>query len=228
MSLIGTSKLRGEHALFSPSTPSWMNYTDEQFLEALKNKYKAQIGTEIHEWSAIQIELGQKVESVRNAAKSIRTMIFQKYYSEKYGLSDFGQTLLENIQYVPADVYTTVKAYVNDSVSNFMAPEEILEYSEFFFGTADALMFDSKKGLLKIFDLKTGNRPAKIEQLYGYAALYCLVNKVDPFDVSFDLRIYQNAEVLMNEPESIDVRNAMDTIIRFDSLASKRNKGGVL
>lgn len=228
MSLIGSSKLRGEHALFSPSTPSWMNYSDDQFLDALKNKYKAQIGTEIHEWSAIQIELGQKVGSVRDAAKSIRTMIFQKYYSEKYGLSDFGQTLLSNIKYVSNDVYSTVKAYVNDSVTNFMSPEEILEYSEFFFGTADALMFDPKKNHLKIFDLKTGARPAKIEQLYVYAALYCLANKVDPFDVSFDLRIYQNAEVLMNSPEPIDVRNIMDTIIRFDSLATKQNKGGAL
>lgn len=228
MSLIGSSTLRGEHALFSPSTPSWMNYSDDQFIDALRNKYKAQIGTEIHEWAAIQIQMGQKVSSVRDAAKSVRTMIFQKYYSDKYGLSDFGSILLSNMKYVPADVYATVKAYVNDSVSCFMSPEEIVEYSEFFFGTADALMFDNKKQHLKIFDLKTGSRPGKIEQLYCYSALYCLSNKIDPFDISFDLRIYQNAEVLMKEPDPVDVRGLMDTIIRFDSLAARQNKGGAL
>jgi hypothetical protein len=27
------------HAPFPPSQPSWLNYTDEQLIEALKNKY---------------------------------------------------------------------------------------------------------------------------------------------------------------------------------------------
>lgn len=228
MSLIGSSKLRGEHSLFSPSSPSWMNYSDDQFIDALKRKYKSQIGTEMHEWSAIQIELGQKVGGVRDAAKSIRTMIFQKYYSDKYGLSDFGKTLLANMKYVPSEVYSTIKAYVNDSVSYFMSPEEILEYSEYFFGTADALIFDERNSNLKIFDLKTGSTPAKIEQLYGYAALFCLCNKVDPFDISYDLRIYQNAEVLMDGSDPATIKNIMDTIIRFDSLAVRHNKGGAL
>lgn len=225
MSLIEGSKLRGEHALFSPSTPSWLNYSDDQFLDALRNKYRASIGTEIHEWAGIQVQLGQKVSGVRDAAKSIKTMIFQKYYDERYGLSDFGRALLLHLKYIPTEAYNTIKAYVNDAVANLMTPEEILDYSDYFFGTCDALYFNEQKGMLKIFDLKTGSRTAKIEQLFAYAALYCLKYRVDPFDISTELRIYQNGEVLMNEPDPKEIRTVMDTIIRFDSLMSKHNKG---
>lgn len=225
MSLIEGSRLRGEHALFSPSTPTWISYSDEQFIDALRNKYRAALGTEIHDWAAIQIQLGQKVSGVRDAAKSIKTMIFKKYFDEHYGLSEFGQTLLLHLKYIPNDVYNTVKAYVNDAVSSLMTPEEILDYSDYFFGTCDALYFDEQKAILKIYDLKTGSRNAKIEQLFAYAALYCLKNRVDPFDIVIELRIYQNGEVLMDTPDAKDIRAIMDTIIRFDALMSRHNKG---
>lgn len=228
MSLIGNSKLvPGDHALFSPSTPAWTKYTDEQFIEALQNKYRAQLGTEIHEWASIQIQLGLKVSGVRDAAKSIRTMIFEKYYDEKYGLSSFGETLLHNLKCIQPGTYSTVKSYVNDSISYLMVPEERLEYSINFFGTCDAIAIDPKK-VLHIFDLKTGVRPAKIEQLYAYAALYCLSNHTNPRDISMDLRIYQNCEVLMDQPDPSDIQQVMDTIVRFDSLMTKYNKGGAL
>lgn len=232
MSLMGSSAFRGEHATFSPSSVSWINYSDEQFLEALKNKYRSQIGTEIHEWAAIQITLGQRCTSVRDAVKSIKTMIFEKYFSEKYGLSDFGKTILTHMRYIPNDVYGTVKEYVNDSIAFFMVPEEcegVTDYSKDFYGTCDALYFDSKKKELRIFDLKTGSRPAKIEQVYIYAALYCLRNKVDPFDICFDLRIYQNGTITVAEvSDEINaiVRDYMDRIIRFDKLTRKHYKEG--
>ena len=231
MSLIGSSRYRGEHAVFSPSSVSWIRYSDEQFIDAFKNKYRSQLGTEIHEWAAIQITLGLKCSSMRDIAKSIKTMIFEKYYTEKYGLSDFGQSLLENLKYIPNEVFTTLKDYVNDSISFFMVPEECenaTDYSENFFGTCDALYFDEKAKTLRIFDLKTGSRPGKIEQLYIYAALYCLRNKVDPFDIKMDLRIYQNAEIIFSDPAPEDIREFMDTIIRFDALARKLSKGGLI
>lgn len=228
MSLIEGSRLRGEHALFSPSTVSWINYTEEQFVDALKGKYRSQIGTEIHEWAGIQIQLGQKVSGIRDAAKSIKTMIFRKYYTDKYGLSDFGQTILNNLKYVENGVYNTVKLYVNDAISNMMIPEEILDYSENFFGTCDALYFDPKNAQLLIFDLKTGIRPAKIEQLYIYEALFCLRNKVDPFEITSELRIYQNEEALIDRPEPEIIRAIMDIIIQFDGIMVKQSKGGAL
>lgn len=225
MSLIEGSTLRGEHALFSPSSPAWLGYSDEQFIESMRSKYRAQLGTEIHEWSAIQIQLGQRVTGIRDAAKSIKTMIFQKYYSDRYGLSEFGSTVLANLKYVPSDVYNTVKAYVNDCVSDGMTPEEIIDYSTNFFGTCDALRFDDHKNELKIYDLKTGVRAAKVEQLLGYSALYCLKYHVDPYDISTELRIYQNCDVAIYNPEPDEVRSTMDTIIRFNDLMNKHNKG---
>ena len=231
MSLIGRSKLRGKHALFSPSTATWANYDDDKFIESFRNKYRTALGTEIHEWAAIQITLGQKYNSVRDIAKSIKTMIFEKNYSEEYGLSEYGQTLLNNFKYLPNSIYGTLKQYVNDGVGNFMVPEEgegVLDYSDYFFGTCDALYFDENTKALKIFDLKTGSHPAKIEQLYIYAALYCLRNKVDPFEIKFDLRIYQNEEIIFAEPDSKEIRAFMDKIIHFDRLARKMAKGGAL
>lgn len=225
MSLIEGSTLRGEHALFSPSNPAWLGYSDEQFIEALRNKYRAPIGTEIHAWSAIQILLGQRVTGVRDAAKSIKTMIFAKYYTDRYGLTDFARALLANFKNVPSDVYNTVKVYVNDCISDGMSPEEIIDYSSNFFGTSDALKFDEHKSELKIYDLKTGIRPAKVDQLLGYSALYCLKYHVDPFDVSTELRIYQNCDVSIYKPDPSEIRTAMDTIIRFDNLMNKNSKG---
>jgi len=231
MSLIGNSAYRGEHATFSPSTVSWIHYSDEQFMDALKNKYRAQIGTEIHEYAAIQITLGQKCSSVREMAKGIKTFIFRKYYTDKYGLSELGRTLLQNMKYIPNEVYGTLKAYINDSIAYFMVPEEcegVTDYSKDFFGTCDALYFESKSKTLRIFDLKTGSRPAKIEQVFIYAALYCLRNKVDPYDISFDLRVYQNEEVIIADQNPDLVRQFMDTIIRFDAMVRKHNKGGAI
>lgn len=51
-----------------------------------------------------------------------------------------------------------------------MTPEQILYYSDRWFGTADSIAFD--KNMLRIHDLKTGRRPAKMEQLMVYAALF--------------------------------------------------------
>ena len=228
MNSIRNLKFRDDHALFPASRPSWLNYTDEQYIESLKNKNRAQLGTEIHEWAAIQIVLGQTVSGVRDAAKSIKTEMYRKYYDDRYGLSDFGDELLNDMKYIPKEVFHTVKAYVNDAIPFFMSPETRLGYSDGFFGTCDAVAFDDRKSILRIFDLKTGARPAKIEQLFTYSAYYCLENHVDPFDISIDLRIYQNGEVLMDEPDPKAIRDIMDTIIHFDSLYSKFNKGELL
>ena len=69
----------------------------------------------------------------------------------------------------------TFDQYVNDAIGFRMRPEQTLYYSENCYGTADAIAWDEKIKLLRIHDLKTGQIvPAKIEQLYIYAALFCL------------------------------------------------------
>ena len=49
----------------------------------------------------------------------------------------------------------TLCAYVNDAIGYRMSTEVVLYYSDYFFGTADAISF--RNGVLRIHDLKTGN-----------------------------------------------------------------------
>ena len=80
---------------------------------------------------------------------------------------------------IDLDLYfTNLMTYVNDAIGFRMKPEVILAYSDFCFGTADAISF--RNDILRVHDLKTGSRPAHMEQLLVYAALYCLEYKVKP------------------------------------------------
>lgn len=52
--------LEGMHAPFSPSQPSWLNYTDEVAMEVYSNKKAAALGTRLHAWAKETIDLGLK------------------------------------------------------------------------------------------------------------------------------------------------------------------------
>lgn len=113
----------------------------------------------------------------------------------------------------------TLNMYVNDAIGYRMRPEQPLFYSENCFGTADAISF--KDGLLRIHDLKTGIIPAHMEQLLVYSALFCLEYRTRPSDIRMELRIYQNDEVLVHNPEVDEVVPIIDKIISFDKLLNK-------
>lgn len=108
----------------------------------------------------------------------------------------------------------TLSLYVNDCISYKMTPEQPLVYSLNCFGTADAVSFRRNK--LRIHDLKTGVSKASEYQLYIYAALFCLEYGFRPFDISYDLRIYQSEEVRMYAPEPEEIAHIIDKIITFD------------
>ena len=112
----------------------------------------------------------------------------------------------------------TLNAYVNDAIGYRMTPEQILYFSENFFGTADAICFDEKKKFLRIHDLKTGKTPASMNQLFVYTALFCLEYAIKPADIHAELRIYQNDDILVCEPALEDIVPIMDKIIFFDKL----------
>ena len=97
----------------------------------------------------------------------------------------------------------TIYSYINDAIGFKMSTEVVLYYSDFFFGTADAICFRNNK--LRIHDLKTGTTPVHIEQLEIYAALFCLEYKIRPSDIEIELRIYQNDEILYHNPEQEDI-----------------------
>ena len=110
----------------------------------------------------------------------------------------------------------TIYAYVNDAIGFRMSTEVVLFYSPRFFGTADTISF--KNGKLRIHDLKTGKTPVHMEQLMIYAALFCLEYKIKPHDIEMELRIYQNDDCDICEPDPNDIQEIMNHIVHLDKL----------
>lgn len=107
-----------------------------------------------------------------------------------------------------------INQYVNDAISLHMQPEQVLYYSENCFGTADCISFCDS--VLHIHDLKTGRVKASMQQLYIYAALFCLEYGITPTDISFDLRIYQGNDIETSNPSGEHICSIMDHIIYAD------------
>ena len=119
----------------------------------------------------------------------------------------------------------TLNMYVNDAIGFDMSPEVTLFYSENAFGTADSIIFDEKKRLLRVHDYKSGTTPVHMEQLYIYAALFCLEYEFKPGDLNFELRIYQNGEQMIDKPEVNIILPIMDEIVRKDKLIEQFKEG---
>ena len=122
----------------------------------------------------------------------------------------------------------TLYSYVNDAIGFKMSTEVVLFYSIYFFGTADAISF--RNGMLRIHDLKTGKVgkiESHIEQLEIYAALFCLEYKIKPKDISIELRVYKNDEVICHNPEPNDILEIMDKIVHLNKLLEGADYGEV-
>lgn len=132
-------------------------------------------------------------------------------------LHDFAARCIKLGQKLPRSS-KTLNMYVNDAIGFKMFPEQVLYYSDNCFGTADAMAF--RNNMLRIHDLKTGFRPAHMEQLEIYAALFCLEYHVKPADIEMELRIYQLDEIETYVPTSDEIDEIMDKIIRFDKVIS--------
>lgn len=212
-----------EHALFSPSQPSWINYNDEQMIEAFKNSHRAELGTEIHEWSSIQIQYRSLVSNLKEIEKGVKTHIHDKYIRDQFSdkSRDYGAELIKHMDYLPKETYPTVKSFINDSIGFGMKSEDRVEYSKYYFGTADAIRYDTQSKTLRVFDLKTGTRPAKISQLYTYAALYCLQHDLKPDGITFETRIYQSGDILTDNPPTELIYDLMRTIVHGDAIINK-------
>lgn len=151
---------------------------------------------------------------------------YAKQQAAKKGteLHDFASKCIQLGQKLPQSK-KTLNSFVNDAIGYRMETEQVLFYSENCFGTADAISFDEKERFLRIHDLKTGITPAHFEQLMIYAAMFCLEYSYDPNSISIELRLYQNDEVLILEPDPRDICDIMDTIVRFDKLINKEKLG---
>lgn len=112
---------------------------------------------------------------------------------------------------------TTLSMYVNDAIGFQMDTEVVLFYSDYFYGTADAICF--RKNFLRIHDLKTGENPADIKQVFVYMALFCLEYGIDPRKLAgMEGRIYQNDEIVIANPTAEDIVPIMDHIVHLDKL----------
>ena len=136
-------------------------------------------------------------------------------------LHDFAARCIKLRQKLPRS-QKTLNQYVNDAIGFKMKPEQTLVYSPNCFGTADAISF--RDGYLRIHDLKNGLMPAHIEQLEVYAALFCLEYKIKPIDIQMELRIYQNNEVLIHNPEVDEIVPIIDQIIAYNKFITKIQK----
>lgn len=133
-------------------------------------------------------------------------------------LHDFAAQCIRLKQRLPKS-QKTLNAYVNDAIGFKMTPEQVLYYSDNCFGTADAISF--RDDMLRIHDLKTGAVPAHMEQLEIYAAMFCLEYRKKPTNIRTELRIYQNNEITVMNPDAGDISEIMDKITSFDRLIAK-------
>lgn len=197
MKLNEHSELRGKHSFMSPSKAAWERYDPDKLVNAYINSFATEVGTCVHEFAENCIT--NRIKLAKNDKKMLN------YHLVTHGIPDYVYEL--------DFIYPTVMAYVNDAIGFRMHSEVILAYSEFCFGTADALIFTEKDRFLRIHDLKTGRRAAGIEQLIKYAALFCLEYNVKPSSMSSELRIYQNNEAMIYIPETSEIEAMANTII---------------
>jgi len=157
---------------------------------------------------------GSKYHWINYDEEKVRS-VYLKSLAVKRGtrLHEFAQDAIELGIKLPKSK-KTLNLYVNDAIGYRMTPEQVLYYSDNFFGTADAISF--RKNLLRIHDLKTGETPGSVNQLEIYAALFCLEYDMKPHDINMELRIYQFDQALVHIPDPDDIFHIMDKIITFD------------
>lgn len=145
-------------------------------------------------------------------------------------LHEFASTCIKLRQRLPRSS-KALNAFVNDAIGYGMDSEVPLFYSINCYGTADAIYFGKQRGsdrmILRIHDLKTGEIPAKIDQLLVYTALFCLEYGFKPGEIDMELRIYQGNEIIYHNPKPEDILPIMDLIIRFSKILDdvKKSEG---
>lgn len=200
------SDLEGKHAMLAPSQPYWLRYSEEELFQKYVSSFAQSMGTALHELAETLIKNGIKLK------KTDKTVVL--VHLLKCGIPRAAIDMDR--------IYNNFMSYVNDAIGFRLTPEQILVYSEYCFGTADAISF--KNNFLRIHDYKSGTTPAKMEQLMVYAALFCLEYRQKPGEIEIELRIYQNDEIIYHNPTADEIGPIMDTIIHRDKLIREFNE----
>lgn len=197
------SDLEGRHAFLSPSRYSWLNYDEAKLEEAHKRQYATTIGTVLHELAHRCIK--NKIKLNKSDRHLVLLTLLEAGVPQ--GLIDAN------------DILETLAPFVNDAIGFRMESEQVLYYSDNAFGTTDAISF--KNNFLRIHDYKSGITPVHMDQLYIYAALFCLEYVVKPENIKIELRIYQNGEALCEEPNPETIRAIMNKTVDSDRYLRK-------
>lgn len=190
-------ELEGKHAFMGASNYHWTSYDDITFEARYYSQFSQVIGTAIHQLA--------------------HDCIVSRTKLNKHDIHLIEMTLYK--AFVPKDAYDpglileNLIPFVNDAIGFHMSSEILLYYNPFCFGTADAIGYYEKEKVLRIHDYKNGVNQANIKQLYIYAALFCLEYKVNPRSLNLiECRIYQNLEVLIDNPTGDLIQEYMDKI----------------
>lgn len=199
-----------EHAFLSPSSPSWLNWDEDTLIERWRNLRAKESGTKLHAMSARMITLRQRFSKSKVAERQLVNYILGR-----------------DADYISDITLDTIRCYVNDAEDYGMTPEVKMKFSKYAFGTTDAISFEKEHGheILRIHDLKTGTIPAHMEQLHIYAALFCYDYDIRPGDIEMETRIYQNGEVLIDNPDAEDIGPILDKMKVFSNIISDMNEG---
>lgn len=201
--------LKGLHAPFSASQPYWIGKSIDDNISRYITKWIPTIGTVAHAFAESLIT--QRIKLSKSDFK-----MFKLYLLDNQ-TQNIPRYIVDNVDTLV--IFENLIPYVNDAIGFRMTTEQILVYSDLFFGTADAISFDGKQ--LRIHDLKTGTGSTKMEQLMAYAAWFCLEYKIAPEHIKIELRIYQLKEVKICEPDPGDIHAIMDQTINQDKAISK-------
>ena len=197
------NNLEGSHAFLSASKYSWLTKTNEELIQSYTNSFAQSIGTLSHAFAADYIRFREKLRKSDSRALKIDLM--------RRGIPEYAIDIRA--------FFPTVMNYVNDAIDFMMDPEILLYYSDLCYGTADAIQVADN--VLRIHDLKTGATVAKMEQLKVYAALFYLEYGYKPERLRTELRIYQNDDILVHEPEVCEIREVMNAIVEKDRVLQK-------
>lgn len=208
------SDLSGKHSILAPSGVSWVEYLDDDF-DAIgrmcKSLYSQQIGTKLHEYAYWRIKEGKKLHK---SDKDTLYVELRRSYIPRYIID------LDSI-------YEAYMTYVNDAIGFGMTPEVPLVYDpKICFGTADTIAF--RKDALRIHDYKSGKNPGNMKQLETYAALFCLEYTHNPSDISIELRIYQQDNMVIANPEPELIQSRMDKIVNLTNSIQMIQSGEII
>ena len=189
-------QLEGKHAFLGASNFHWVNWNDQIFENRYYSQFSTTIGTAIHALAHDCILNRTKLN--KHDRHLIEITLYHAYIPKD--------------AYDPDDILINLIPFVNDAIGYHMSSEILLYYNNYCFGTCDAISFNEKERILRIHDLKTGTTTAHMEQLLIYAALFCLEYHKNPHQFKTELRIYQNFNIVVEEPDANDIETFMNLI----------------